>query len=207
MPEHTHTHTHTHLIEQIRAKVIEMEMQNWKIEFNWIKAHTGHHGNEMADQTAEEAATSRDINKCYTRILKSTVWRELKDHSVTKWQSEWGHTTKGAITKSFFSQIAERLKLKINITTNFTTIVTGHGNIKSYLPKYEILDSPMCSCKSGEQTVDHIIFECTLLEQERETLKAIVLRSENWPVSKNKLINRFYKNFTKFTNNISFDKL
>jgi hypothetical protein len=65
----------------------------------------------------------------------------------------------------------------------------------------------MCSCKSGEQTVDHIIFECKLLEQERERLKAIVLRSENWPVREKKRINKYHENFTKFTNNISFDKL
>jgi hypothetical protein len=81
----------------------------------------------------------------------------------------------------FSPKIAGRLKLKINVTANFTIIVTGHGNIKSYLQKYKILDSPMCSCKSGEQTVDHIIFECKLLEQEREGLKATVLQSENWP--------------------------
>jgi hypothetical protein len=135
----------------------------------------------LADQIEKQAATSRDINECYTRIPKSTVRRELNDDSETKWQSEWDHTTKGAITKSFFPKTAERLKLEVNVTTNLTTIVTGHGNIKSYLHKRKILDSPMCSCKSEEQTVDHIIFECKLLEQERERLKATVLRSENWP--------------------------
>jgi hypothetical protein len=60
----------------------------------------------------------------------------------------------------------------------------------------------MCSCKSGEQTVDHILFHCKLLEQERDRLKAAVLRSENWPVSKNKLINKYNKKFNISTNNI-----
>jgi hypothetical protein len=144
-------------------KVIEMELQNWKIELNRIKAHAGHHGNELADQLAKEAATSRDINVCYKRTPKSTVLRELNDLSVMKWQIEWDNTTKGAITKSFFPKIVGRLKLKINITPNFTTMVTGHGNIKSYLYKYEILDNPMCSCRSREQTVDHILFDCKIL--------------------------------------------
>jgi len=80
-----------------------------------------------------------------------------------------------------FPQIADRLKFKINVTPNLTTMVTGHGNIKSYLHKYKILDSPMCSCKSREQTVDHIVFECKLLEQDGDSLKAAVLQSENWP--------------------------
>jgi ribonuclease HI len=30
--------------------------QNWKIEFNWIKAQAGHKGNELADQLAKVTA-------------------------------------------------------------------------------------------------------------------------------------------------------
>jgi len=102
------------------------------------------------------------------------VISELSHFSVTKWQSEWDLTTKGAITKSFFPKIADRLKMKINVTPNFTTMVTGHGNIKSYLHKYKILDSPMCSCKSREQTADHILYDCKLLEQETESKRCRV---------------------------------
>jgi hypothetical protein len=86
-------------------------------------------------------------------------------------------------------------------------MVTGHGNIKSYLFKYKIKDSPTCSCKSGEQTIDHTIFDCELVEKERDRLKAAVLRSENWPVSKHTLIDRYSKEFKKFTDSLSFDKL
>ena len=75
---------------------------------------------------------------------------ELSDLSVTKWQSEWNHKTKSAITKSFFPKIADRLKMKINVTPNFTTMVTEHGNIKSQLQKYKILVGmyclPVCVC-------------------------------------------------------------
>ena len=49
---------------------------------------------------------------------------------------------------------------------------------------------PTCSCKRGEQTIDHIIFDCELVEKERDRLKAAVLRSENWPVNKHTLINK-----------------
>jgi len=73
-------------------------------------------------------------------------------------------------------------------------MVTGHGNIKSYLFKYKINDSRICSCKRGEQTIGHI-YECELVEQERDRLKAAVLRSENCPVSKDKLINKYSKEF------------
>ena len=42
-------------------------------------------------------------------------------------------------------------------------MVTGHGNIKSYLYKYKIIDSPMCPCKNGEQTTDHMLHYCELV--------------------------------------------
>jgi len=50
---------------------------------------------------------------------------------------------------------------------NFTTMVTGHGNIKSYLFMYKINDNPTCSCKKREQTIGHIIFDCEIVEKER----------------------------------------
>ena len=101
----------------------------------------------------------------------------------------------------------DRLKLRINANPNFTTIVTEHGNIKTYLYKYKITESPMCSCDEGEQSVDHILYECKLLEHERDRLKAAVIWSENWPVSKDKLSIKFYKNFKEFVNSILLDKV
>jgi hypothetical protein len=86
-------------------------------------------------------------------------------------------------------------------------MVSGHGNIKSYLYKYKIIDSTTCLCKKGEQTVDHKIYECELVEQERERLKAAVLRTENGPISKEILMNKYSKTFKKFTDNITFDRV
>jgi hypothetical protein len=65
----------------------------------------------------------------------------------------------------------------------------------------------MCPGKNGQQTVDHILFDCKLPEKERDRLVAAVLWAENWPVSKNEPITKYDKSFKKFTNNIAFDKL
>ena len=84
-------------------------------------------------------------------------------------------------------------------------MVTGHGNIKSYLYKYKILDSPMCPCKIGEQTTDHILYDCRLVKQERDKLKAEILRTENWSVSKDTLINKYTKIVNKFVDSIHLE--
>jgi ribonuclease HI len=133
-PEDTYT-PHT------ANQVIELEQDEWKVEFSWIKAHAGHRGNELADQLAKEAASSRTIAECNTRIPKSAVLSDLNEQSINQQQKEWERLSKGAITKSFFPKITDRLKLKINVTPNFTAIVTGHGNIKTYMAKYRIIES------------------------------------------------------------------
>jgi hypothetical protein len=74
------------------------------------------------------------------------VFCELREQSVQQWQNEWEISSKGAKTRSFFPKIEDSLILRLNATPTFTAIVTGHGNIKSYLYKYKITDNPMCPC-------------------------------------------------------------
>ena len=174
---------HTHQIDQIRNKILDMEQHEWKIDFSWIKAHVGQRGNELADRLAKEASRSKNIEECYNRVPKSTISRGLNEQRLKQWQNKWERTTKGETTKSFFPIIVDRLKLRINPTANFTAIVTGHGNIKTHLHKYKILQNTKCSCNKGEQTVDHIMYSCNLQEEERDRLKTVIIRSEQWPVS------------------------
>ena len=135
------------------------------------------------------------------------MWSELNEQSVKQWQNEWERSSKGVITKSFFPKIADKLKLKINATPKFTITVNGHRKMKTYLYKYKIIEGPMCSFDEGEQSVDHILYECKLLEHERDRLKAAAIRSENQPLIKDKLSINFYKNFKEFANSILLDKV
>ena len=46
------TKNRIHLVEEIRKKTIALEKENWNTEYTWMKAHAGHHGNELADKLA-----------------------------------------------------------------------------------------------------------------------------------------------------------
>ena len=65
----------------------------------------------------------------------------------------------------------------------------------------------MCPCETREQTTDHILYDCEIVKQERDKLKAEILRSENWPVSKDTLINKYTKSFKKFVDGVPLEKL
>jgi hypothetical protein len=112
------------------------------------------------------------------------VLRDLEEESVKKWQREWTQTTKGRTTKEFVPDVAERLKLKINLTQIFTTIVTGHGKTRAYLHRFKIVEKPTCPCGKENQTTAHLLFECELLTRERDRLKSTVIQTNKWPTNK-----------------------
>ena len=134
---------------------------------------------------------------------------ELDEISVEKCQREWDQITKGEITNEYFPVVADRLNMRINITHNFTTIVTGHGNTRSYLHRFKIIETPTCPCGTKDQTIDHLLFECELLNKETDSLTSTVktVKTDVWPTSKNKFIRKHFKIYVKFTNGISFNKL
>jgi len=68
--------------------------------------------------------------------------------------------------------------VNLNLSPNVTTIMTGHGNIRSYLHQLKIIGSPECPCKHGIQTVYHLIFECERPKNERDILKNSVLKKK-----------------------------
>jgi hypothetical protein len=115
------------------------------------------------------------------------VIRKLDVISVEKWQREWDQTTKGRITKEYFPVVADRLNMKINITHNFTSMVTvwhgnirsyWHGNIRSYWHRFKIIATPTCPCGTKGQTIDHLLYECELLNKERDSLISTVLQTD-----------------------------
>jgi hypothetical protein len=65
----------------------------------------------------------------------------MQNQSIDKWQFQWDHTTKGSTTKQFFPITKDRLTTNINLTPNFTAIVTAHGKTKAYLHRFKIIET------------------------------------------------------------------
>jgi len=109
--------------------------------------------------------------------------------------------------KQFIPVIKDRLTNKIKLTPNFTAIVTAHGKTKAYLHRFKIIESPECPCNNGNQTVEHLLYDCTKLQMEREQLIHSISNQDTWPVNKSDLVNKHIKQFTQFVNSIEFERL
>jgi len=131
----------------------------------------------------------------------------VTQQSIEKWQTQWEQTTKGLITKQFLPNIKERLRKRIQLTPNLTAIVTAHGKTKDYLYRFKIIDSSECPCGTGNQTVEHLIYECPKLQREREFLIRNITKQDTWPKEKSELMNKYLKYFTQFINSIDFNNL
>jgi hypothetical protein len=94
-----------------------------------------------------------------------------------------GNNKQGRKTKEYFPKEAERLQRKINLTQNFTILVTGHGNLKFYLHRFKIIEAPECRCGNGNQTTEHVLLDCGKLQEDRERLIAAVAKTDNWPIN------------------------
>jgi hypothetical protein len=103
------------------------------------------------------------------------------------------------------------------LNPNVTTIMSGHGNIRSYLHRLKIIDSTECPwqsidstecpCKTYIQAIDHLIYQCETLKYEREILKNSVLKTGNWPISKSELVNKNLKQLIRYINSMDLEKL
>jgi hypothetical protein len=97
------------------------------------------------------------------------------------------------------SIIKDRLTTNIKLTPNFTALVTAHGKTKAYLHRFKIAESPECPCDGGNQTVDHLLYDCSKLQREREKLISNVSKQDNWPVKKSDLVHKHIKQFSSQT--------
>jgi ribonuclease HI len=137
---------HTNLVEHIRDEIRRLENDNWTIHVAWVKAHNDNYGNELADQLAKEAASRSETEIVYNKIPKSAVIRELNEEGVQEWQRERDASAKGAITKTFFALIRDRLSKSLQMGIKQSTIVTGHATLRSYYHRFKIINDPKCVC-------------------------------------------------------------
>jgi hypothetical protein len=132
-----------------------------------------------------------------------------KENGLKEWQQQWTSTEKGAVTKSFFPFVRNRLRQELPVSPEFTSMVTGHGKLRSYLHRFGITDNPTCLCAEAEnQTTDHLIFRCKKLRKQRtEMIKRIKNAGDDWPMTSEKLVNSYLKVFVQFVNSIDFTEL
>jgi len=82
-------------------------------------------------------------------------------------------------------------------------MVTAHGKTRSYLHRFKIIESPVCPSANGNQTVEHIIYDCGKLNNERRKLITDISKE----VGGNVLVNKYLKQITHFINSMDYGNM
>ncbi len=163
----------------------------------------------------------------YDLIQIKTIKNSIKAKLINEWNSRWQQSNTGAQTKKYFPTIEHRLKVNQNLEINFnltqnlkinfnltqnlkinfnlTQILTNHGNMNSYLKRFEIKDTDECSeCIGCEDDSDHRVYDCVKYEEQRKQFIDRV-RAEVfiWPLNQSLLLNyKLINHFIEFTKHL-----
>ena len=101
-------------------------------------------------------------------MAKETRRRETLD----SWQRRWEESDKGRTTFSFIPSIWDRYNVALNTNHYATQFLSGHGNFKSRLASFGLVEGPWCGhCGDGvEETAWHVLAECSMYTEERNEL-------------------------------------
>jgi len=118
-----------------------------------------------------------------------------------------GKTSKAEATKRYFPTVMDRIRTKLNLTSKLTAVLSGHGKTNAYLHRFNLREDANCICNKGDQTMDHILFQCVETRKERDLIKLQLRTQKQWPVNKLELITKHRKVFSEYIESTDFDSL
>ena len=164
----------------VRTLLISLGNQ---IQLFWIAGHRGHLGNEIADSLAKKGAlgpgTFTDAlpppSSIFRLKVRQTVWN--------MWATRWAESPKASATRAFFPTINSTKPItQLELPLQVVQLLTGHCRLHSYLFKIACAPSPICSCGTDEETIEHFIFFCSQFNAVRLKFKEIALQTcKLWP--------------------------
>ena len=174
-------------------------------ELHWVPAHKEIERNELADVAAKEATGWRKVKRRNGKLreidtnhtapqiplpfLRSAGKAHLSKLLFEKWEEEWQNEKKGrALFKIAPSPTRKVLhihgKLPKWVSSLIVQMRTGKIGLRKFLHERNVpeVKDARCGCKRGEETVRHVLTECTRFKEIRRTMWAREVRKArlNW---------------------------
>ncbi|XP_035225603.1 uncharacterized protein LOC118198108 [Stegodyphus dumicola] len=115
----------------------------YRTKLEWIKAHVGHYGNELADQLAKEATTDPPDAPIIIPWPHSYLKKTLRLRATGMWQNEWDQSTTGRRTHYFIGYVDTSRNVA---NAQLVRFISGHGPYPEYFFKRGISHTSQCAC-------------------------------------------------------------
>ena len=156
--------------------------QTTYVVLQWIPAHTGIRGNEMADELAKEG---REKEQPPSHLS----YREVKTLIHNKKKAIFHCKTEG------YNPNQDALH---QLTRHQQTIIfrlrTGHCRLNSHLKRIGVKTSAQCPCGEADQTPEHYLQSCSLHQQARQQIwpTCVSLKTKLWGSAEDLLLTSRY---------------
>ena len=153
----------------------ELKTSKQTLSLNWIKAHIGLDGNELADSYAKQGARSK-TNTLATPTTRAVIKKEIEQKSNEYWTSKWEKYAHCRQTKNFYPTQSNALhkkvsKLSRSALSTLIKIVTGQNNLNYLTHKIFPTHTDQCRfCEEEDETFIHLINECPVFYSLRLSL-------------------------------------
>ena len=135
------------------------------VHLKWIKAHTGHWGNEKADELAKAGTVSSNL--VCSLVPLNHIKNMINDKGNSLTHKRWNtnrHAHADLILGNHHTKTLKILTNNLNNRTRYHTgicIITGHIGLNKHLHRINRSDTSNCpNCTDTEETVAHYIGQC-----------------------------------------------
>lgn len=129
----------------------------------------------------------------YPKITKQTIKTHIQNETIKKWKERW--TNKGKQLHKY--PVPWNTDTYNNNNFELREFIWGHEPRKSYLHKLKLANIHTCKCDcTTEQTYDHLLHDCTLLNGARTKLiNHMLLQNGARPTEKKELLTHWINRF------------
>ena len=71
-----------------------------------------------------------------------------------------GKTSKSEATEQYFPTVMDRIRTNLYLNSKLTAVLSGKGKTNAYLHRFNLREDAKFICNRGDQTMDHILFQC-----------------------------------------------
>ena len=127
-----------------------------RVALQWVPAHVGLLGNEMADKLAKAGSV-------LPQFESELTFSETKSFLRSVFQQEWITHNRG-----YRANLDSFRTLERKHQTTIFRLRTGHCRLNYHFHRIGLAPSPNCPCDLSLQTPEHILQSCLLFEDQRK---------------------------------------
>ena len=169
------TNSYNTIVTKIRILLYELNTRR-RVKIQWLKAHSGIKGNEIADRAAR-LGHKNNRSEWYS-IEKEEALCDMKIQFAKRWREIWHFNVECTGSGKFLAEIKNEIKLwhHVELKSRQMEVVLarlriGHAGLASHMYRFNMADTDMCLDCNTPETIEHFFVHCKKYEAQRQLLK------------------------------------